>query len=212
MRGALLSLDAAARRTLDGLLLVWCLFWLVLGLAVGRELWQLSALGDTVGRTGVALDEAGQAVESLARLPLVGETTGRLGREVRETAAEVQVRAAEARGGAQRLAVLVGVAVALAPTVPVAAVYLPLRWRRVRDVRDVRQALAAPPEEREALDAYLAARAVAHVPYARLRQFTPTPLQDARDGRHAALAEAELSRLGLRRAALRAGRPPVGRR
>jgi len=181
----------------DGLLLLWCVFWLVVGGLVGRAVWQLTAVGDTVSRSGMAIDDAGEALQSLGDLPFVGESTGRLGDEVRARAADVVASAAEAQDDVRRLAILTGGAVALLPTAPVLALVVPARLRARRDAQDVQRALAT--DGREAVEAYLATRALATLPLATLRHYTPTPLRDAHEGRHAALASAELARLGLRR-------------
>lgn len=188
-------------RTLDSLLLAWCLLWVVTGVLTGRAVWALTDLGDTLERSGRAIDEAGAALEGLADVPVVGDATGEVGAQVRARAQDVVVSAQRARDDVQRLALLLGGAVALLPTTPLVAVYLPARLRFARDVADTRRAVDSEP--REAVDAWLAQRAVAHLPLAALRDFTATPLADARAGRHDALAAAELARLGLRRPAPR---------
>ena len=186
-------------RTLDALLAFWCVFWVVVGVLTGRAVWRLTELGDTLERSGVAIDEAGQALEGLGELPVVGDTTGEVGGEVRARAQDVVASARQARDDVQRLAFLLGGAVALLPTAPLLAVYLPGRLRFGRDVADVRRAAASEPAE--AVDAWLAHRALVHLPLEALRRATPTPLADAREGRYADLAGAELARLGLRRSA-----------
>lgn len=192
-------------RTLDALLAFWCVFWVVVGVLTGRAVWRLTDLGDTLERSGQAIDEAGQALQGLGELPVVGDTTGEVGGEVRARAQDVIASARQARDDVQRLAFLLGGAVALLPTAPLLAVYLPGRLRFGRDVADVRRAAAAEPAE--AVDAWLAQRALVHLPLETLRRATPTPLADAREGRYADLAAAELARLGLRRSAPERTRP-----
>lgn len=191
-------------RTLDSLLAFWCVFWIVVGVLTGQAVWRLSDLGDTVERSGQAIDEAGQALQGLGDLPVVGDTTGDVGGEVRARAQDVVASAQQARDDVQRLAFLLGGAVALVPTAPLVALYLPARLRFARDVREVRRAAATEPPE--AVDTWLGQRALVHLPLTRLRTFTPTPLVDAREGRYADLAAAELDRLGLRRST--AGKAP----
>ena len=190
--------DPASRRMLDGLVLSWCALCVVLGAWVGRELWQLAELGETLARSGTALDSSGRALQELRDLPIIGETPGRIGDEVRRTAEEVVAQGLEARASGRRLAVLLGLTVALLPLTP-ALLYLPVRLRAARDRRQVRD-LVGRLDERE-VDAHLARRALQALPYARLLAVTATPEGDFAAGRHRRLADAELLRLGLRRVA-----------
>ena len=187
-------------RLLDALALAWCTVWLVLGAWVGFELWQLAGLGDTLARSGTALDSSGRALQELRDIPIIGGTPGRIGDQVRTTAAEVISQGTEASSSARRLAVLLGLTVALLPLTP-ALLYLPLRLRTSRDRRDVRDLLGRL-DERE-VDAHLARRALQSVPYAELLRATATPERDFAAGRHRPLADLELARLGLRRAGAR---------
>lgn len=190
----------ASLRLLDAVALAWCTAWVVLGLWVGSEIWQLARLGDTLARSGSALDSSGRALQELRDIPIIGGTPGRIGDEVRRTAGEVVAQGREAQSGTQRLAALLGLTVAVLPLTPV-LLYLPLRLHARRDRSQVRD-LVSRLDERE-LDAHLARRALQEVPYPRLLGVTPTPERDFAAGRHRALADAELTRLGLRRVAAR---------
>ena len=198
---ARLGLDVPNRRLLDALLAFWCVLWLAVGLLVGLQLWQLSGLSRAAEQSASALEEAGSALQSLRQVPIVGDDTASVGDEVVQTAAEVRQSAAEARADVRQLSVLLGVTTALVPTVPLLAVYTWARVRARRDVRDVRAALEAAdgPAGEQAVDAYLARRALLHVPYETLTRYTDSPLRDAEQGRHDGLAAAELARLGLQR-------------
>jgi hypothetical protein len=77
--------------------------------------------------------------------------------------------------------------------------YVPFRISRAREVRAIRKA-AARAQGDPMFQEYLAHRAVENLPYHRLREITPNPWRDLEEGRHSALADAELDRLGLRRA------------
>ena len=103
--------------------------WLVLGSWTAVEVWRLADLTRTVADSGVALDEAGTALESLGAVPVVGGRSAELGGQVRTTAADIVAGADRARGSMRRLAVLIGLATALVPTVPVVAVHHVLRRR-----------------------------------------------------------------------------------
>ena len=110
-----------------GLVATWVVLWLVVGAWVGYEVWQLSDLGTTVAESGRALDAAGSGLQSLGDVPVVGDQTAQVGDQVRANADGIVAAAGEARSGARRLSVLLGLAVALVPSVPVLAVHLALR-------------------------------------------------------------------------------------
>jgi hypothetical protein len=191
----------ADRRTvslLDGVAVFWVVFWLAVGLATGAQMWQLTSLSDTAEVSATAVDSAGEALESLGQLPLVGETPGELGAEVRAAAAEIAGSAQQTREDVRRLAVLLGLAVFLIPISPVLGLYLPLRLRRGAHVAAIRRELSHGHAGR-AFDAYLAHRAVSSMRYGELLAVSDDPAADLAAGRHRALADAELDRLGLTR-------------
>lgn len=200
--GSLVSmLTDADRRTvslLDGVAFFWVVLWLVVGLATGAQIWQLTSLSDTAQVSASAVDSAGQALESLSELPLVGDSPGELGSQVREAASEVAASAERTRQDVRRLAVLLGLAVFLIPISPVLGLYVPLRVRRGAHVAAIRRELTRGHAGR-AFDAYLAHRAVASMRYGDLLTVSDDPAADLAAGRHRALADAELGRLGLNR-------------
>lgn len=114
----------AARKNREGALAVWCTLWLVLGIWTGYEVWQLAALSDTVAASGRTLDQAGAALESLDSVPVVGDETAELGSSVRANAGDIVESAQSAEASVRRLSILLGLAVALLPSVPVLVVYL----------------------------------------------------------------------------------------
>lgn len=82
-------------RLLDGTLALWVAFWLVVGGWTGFSVWQLSEVGSTLTQSGQALDTAGEGLQRLGDVPLVGDRTEQLGNEVRATAVEVAERGRE---------------------------------------------------------------------------------------------------------------------
>lgn len=98
---------------------LWALLWLLLGGWTGAEVWRLSDLTGTVVDSGYAIDSAGEALQSLDPVPLYGDRAAELGTEVRSNARQIVADAEQARGAFRRLAVLLGLAVALVPSVPV---------------------------------------------------------------------------------------------
>lgn len=188
--------DDAQLRLLDGLVLLWCSVWIVVGVWVGHEIWQLSRLGGTLSSSGRALDDSGRALQELRNVPIVGDTPGTIGDDIRATAADVVTRGREAEASTRRLAVLLGTTTVLLPLAPV-LVYLPLRRSAAGDRRRVKALLVGlDPAE---LEAYLSRRALNDIPYTQLLRVSATPEQDFAAGRRGALADLELARLGLRR-------------
>jgi hypothetical protein len=161
-------------------------------------MWQLSGLGSTLTQSGQALDTAGEGLQRLGDVPLVGDRTEQLGNEVRTAAVEVTRSGQETRRSLRQLSILLGVSVALIPSAPVLGLYLPRRLARRRAAREVRHLLRTRPGD-PALDRYLAAQALATLPLSRLLQYADDPCGELSDGRARALADAELEHLGLRR-------------
>ena len=191
----------ADQRTLtvtDAVVVFWLVFWLVIALVTAFQVWSLSQLSDTAQTSARTADQAGQALQQLSEIPLVGNGPGKLGAQMREAAAQLTQSAQETRSDVRRLSVVLGLAIFLIPTSPVVWVYLPERLRRRRDVTELRRHLSDGGPDPE-MEAYLARRAVANLTYAELTEFTPEPAKDHSEGRHEALARAELKRLGLAR-------------
>lgn len=102
----------------SGAVAAWCALWLVVGLWTGHELWQLAELGRAVADTARSLGAAGTALEGLGSAPLVGERTEELGAQVQQSSAGIVAEADGARDSLRQLAVLLGLTVALVPSVP----------------------------------------------------------------------------------------------
>ena len=192
--GLVMTAPAHRLRLLDGVVALWVVFWLTIGTGTAVSVWDLGELGTTLSRSGQALDDAGDALQQLGRIPLVGDRPERLGDEVRRTAAEVTVRGRETRANLRRLAILLGLSVALIPSVPVLALYLANRSARRRVLRDIESRLRQRPDD-PWLERYLAQRAVVTLPLSQLP--AGAALRDGDPER--ILADAELGRLGLRR-------------
>jgi hypothetical protein len=103
------------------------------------------------------------------------------------------------------VSLLIGLVIALGPTLPLIAVWLVIRAPLARERRAIGRALDANDAE---LEGYLALRAATRFPYTRISKVTNDPWGDLRSGRHAALASLELGRLGLTRRAAKAALPP----
>lgn len=180
----------------DSVVAFWVVLWLTMGVLTGLEIWSLSRVSDAAAASGRAADQAGRGLQELSALPLVPDGPGRIGDEVRAAADEIDRSAALIRQDVRRLSLLLGVSVALLPTVPVLALYLPgrLRWRR--DVQAVRRELARAGRT-ERLDAYLAQWAVADLGWDALSRVSDDPAGDLAEGRYERLAGEQLRRLGI---------------
>lgn len=182
-------------RRLDVVSVVLVLGFAALGLVAGLELWSLAQLHRALFDAAAALEATGRAIELVAGVPFIGDDAQRLAGEVIRTAAQVRVDALEARQRVRVLAVVVGAVIALVALVPVAVLYLPLRWARRRELRGLQRLLAGSVEPM--LVEHLARAAVRRVPYGELRRVSENPWRDLERGEHTHLAAAELRRLGL---------------
>ena len=203
MTGSFPRPPRAAIVLVDVALLGWIVAWLVLAGAIAREVDGLSRLSTTVVLAGGALEQTGDLLGGLDRIPLVGGEVGDVADRIRDTGRSAQRNARESRESIENLSVLLGASIALIPTLPLVALYVPLRvrWRRERE--SVRRALEDGDDA--VLDEYLARRAVHTLPYERLRAISADPWRDLAEGRFGALADAELARLGLPSRARRGG-------
>jgi len=116
---------------IDAAVVVWVLLWLVLGAYTGFEVWRLSELTLTVQDSGHAIDSAGQALQALDPLPVVGDRSAEVGAQVSRNGADIVADAQQARGAFRRLAVLLGAAIALVPSVPIVVLRMVVRRARV---------------------------------------------------------------------------------
>ena len=188
----------AARRLLDAAIILWAAAWIVVGLLVAREVRGLADLSRTVTAAGYALQEAGNTLGTLEGVPFVGEDVGDVAERTERAGRSARESGRSSRESVESLANLLGLSIALAPSLPLIALYLPMRLAWIREVRAVRRALAAAPDER-GLDEYLARRAALAMPYDRLSATTADPWGDLAAGERRRLSDAELRRLGIRR-------------
>jgi hypothetical protein len=183
---------------LDLVLLIWVAAWIVVGLQVRHEVRGLTELSDTVEAAGNSLDQAGHQLDTLKGLPFVGDRIRAVGQQLSLAAASAVESGRSSRGHIESLSRLLGVAIAAAPTLPLVALYVPLRRARIREVRAVRRAMrGASPDL--VFDQFLARRASERLPYDALLRVSPHPWEDLSSGRYQSLADAELRRLGIRR-------------
>jgi hypothetical protein len=191
-------ISARGMRALNLALAVWAAFWVGLAAYTGYEVNALRTLGDTVTKAGRATVTTGQAIQALDGIPFVGDRVGSLGDQAVAAGRSAEQSGRTSRGTIDRLAILLGIAIGLIPTVPVLALYLPLRRSWKRDRKAVAHAVAQWDGE-PGLDEFLARRALAHLPYHELRALSADTGDALDDGARDRLAAAELRRLGLDR-------------
>jgi hypothetical protein len=191
--------SARAVHLVDASLIVWIAAWIWLGIAIGHEVSSLTSLSDTVVTAGRSVQVTGQALQKLEGLPFgVGERIAGVHEQLDAAGASAVASGEQSRGNVEDLAVLLTIAIAVIPSVPVLALYVPFRISRILDVRTIRRAARRAGSD-PAFEEFLARRAAENLPYHRLREVTHNPWRDLEEGRFRALAKAELARLGLSR-------------
>jgi hypothetical protein len=206
--GALIGGRGRRIRVLDGAVLLWIAAWIVIGVAVWNQVRNLRQLSDTVVTAGSAVETTGRALEPIGNLPFVGPQVARLRAQIETAGREAVASGRASRDSIDRLAGLLAISVILIPSVPMVAIYGPLRLSWTRDVRAVRRSLERSGGDPVFVE-FLARRAAQHLPYHRLREITANPWRDVESGHHEELARAELVRLGIPPSRLDGGSAPT---
>lgn len=141
----------------DLVVAAWSIVWIALGVVVAREVRQLNDLSETVVTAGQALDQTGdglrgtsqglrevhRALQVVESLPFVGreieedlegaaDSLDDIAREVEETARSAEASGRSSKESTDDLSVILGLAVALVPTLTLLAAYAPFRSVRLR--------------------------------------------------------------------------------
>ena len=177
-RGMRLAIDAA--------IVGWLIAWIVIGVQVGRGVKSLGDLSDTAVLAGRAIEQTADVLDQIGSIPVIGSPVGDLADSIRRTGRSARQNGAASRDDVNDLSVLLGLSIALIPTIPLAAVWIPLRIRWRRERQAVKRALATGSPDLERL---LAERA---------RTSLPLDQVLALEADRRALAHAELERLGVR--------------
>ncbi|MDQ1741593.1 MAG: hypothetical protein QOE53_3245 [Pseudonocardiales bacterium] len=184
------------RRMVDAAVLAWVLAWALLGYTAGRALDRVSEVTRSAEGAGAAVVRTGESIRDVD-VPVVGPVFKDAGDSVIQAGRDAQAQARDSGNSVRRASILLGLAIWLVPSLPLLLVYAPVRIARGRDTRALRLLIADHPDDAE-LDALLAGRALAHLPYRRLRAMG-APWADFGAGEYRALADAELGREGVRR-------------
>jgi hypothetical protein len=125
--------SGSALRALDAALAVWTLAWIALGVVVGAQLQGLADLSETVSQVGVAVEDSG---EVFGGLPFVGA----LADQIQEVGRSAQDTAQSSQDNIDALTALLAPTIALLPSLPLLALYIPARLARSGEARAVAEA------------------------------------------------------------------------
>jgi hypothetical protein len=123
-------------RMLDIGVAVWIAVWLVLGALCFIEVRGLSSLSDTMQVAGQSLQEAGDGLDAIAGLPLVGAGIDAAATKVQDLAGRTVAEAEDSRTHITRLSVLALLIGGVVPILMGICIYLPLRRSLTRGRRD----------------------------------------------------------------------------
>ncbi|MGH3008390.1 MAG: hypothetical protein ACRDLM_03150 [Gaiellaceae bacterium] len=189
-------LSARAMRALNVAVAIWAAFWIGIAAYTAYKVAALRTLSHTIAKAGAATVSTGHALAALNGIPFVGGKIGSLAAQAIAAGASARASGGSVATTIDQLAVLLGISIALIPTLPLLALYVPLRLSWRRDRKAIRIAIAQWDGE-PGLETFLARRAIAHLPFAELRALGYDGAEESASA--AELAAAELRRLGIDR-------------
>jgi hypothetical protein len=205
--------DAPARRLRqlvgDSLLVVWVVTWVLVARAVHDATMRLARPGEELTRAGTGLAERMRDAGSVVGdTPLVGDRLEGPFQGAGAAADRMAAAGVAQVDAVDRLATWLSLAMGAIPIVVLLAVYLPLRWRFVREATAGRRFV----DTAEDLDLF-ALRAMARQPMHRLATVSHDPVGAWRRRDHDVvrrLALLELRDVGLREPASASARAGIG--
>lgn len=102
----------------------WTVVWIVVGIWTRHEVRTLRELSGTVVTSGRAVKQTGDALQGLQAVPFVGGDVARIGRQVSVAGVSAVRSGRQSRNAVQSLSNLLGVAVAVIPSVPMLALFV----------------------------------------------------------------------------------------
>ncbi|PKH41944.1 hypothetical protein SAMN05192575_10660 [Nocardioides alpinus] len=193
--------DTPVRRTVqvlvDLLFVAWLVLWVWIGMAVHDGTMELAGPARQTDSAATSMaEQLRDAGGRLGEAPLVGDELSVPFDKAADASDGIASAGRDTVDAVERLALLLGLSVALIPILIVAVIHLPLRWRFIREAT----AGARFIDAHEDLDLF-ALRALAHQPMRVLARVSDDPAgawraQDPEVVRR--LAELELADVGLR--------------
>ena len=183
---------------LDFLVIAWVLFCLMLGMAVTKRINHLGALGDGLVSAGDSVSGVGDWIAGLQDIPLIGGSIGAVADKVDDLGTATAQQGVNGKEAVWKAALGIGILLTLLPTLPILAVWIPVRVGIERERTSLRAALKA---NEPGVWEYLALQAVDDMSFQELRKISADPWEDIRQARYEALARVEIDRLGLTLAA-----------
>jgi hypothetical protein len=175
----------------DALVATWVVVWALAGYTAGRALDRVSEVTRSAEGAGVAVIHTGESIRDVD-VPVVGTVFKDAGDQVIDAGRAARAQARDSGTSVHRASILFGLAVWLVPSLPLLLTYGPARLYRGRETFALR-ALLRDHADDPSLDRMLATRAVAHLPYRRLRALGAPQVADR------VLADAVLAREGVTR-------------
>lgn len=189
----------------DVLIALWVAVWVKLALVVHGATLALATPGEQIERAGTGLaGKLRDAGSSVGGIPLVGDDVRAPFDGAGDAADQIAAAGSAQVDAVHTLAFWLGLAVGAIPILVLVAVYVPLRWRFVREATAGQRFVDSGSD----IDLF-ALRAMANQPLHRLARITDDPVGAWRAGDPAVvreLAVLELRDVGLRPPLDRAGR------
>ena len=109
---------------LGSFVVVWTVVWILMGIWMHTEVRTLRQLSNTVVKSGGAVKQTGDALQGLRSIPFVGGDVSRIGRQVSAAGVDARRSGAASRGAVDNLATLLGISIALVPSIPMIVLFL----------------------------------------------------------------------------------------
>ena len=183
-------------RITDALVVAWVVLAVILGVMLGKEVHRLGQYGDSLNRTANALDQSADGLEIISKVPLIGGKVGNVVDDLHATAVSIRESASRTQDAAYRMSYLLAIALAVLPTAPLLAFYVPHRVRQISDHLALRRAIYGRTDPAFS-ERYLAYRALRDLSFTELESLGADPWTEVRGGDLRELARAERRRLGL---------------
>ena len=130
-------------RTIDIIVVLWLLLWCTIGYTLGRTVNELSGLSDGVIGAGQSVSDAAGALEDLAEVQLIGGGIKEIADRIDAVGQGTVQKGQASKDAIFNISLLIGLVIALGPTIPLIAVWLVIRAPLTRERRRISRALDA---------------------------------------------------------------------